>query len=152
MNYLCVIHFVSLQYLAPCSLDKGVIVDAYDVVEYSYRQVRILSSWIWIALCVPKISVNSHQILETAHCATVVLLKCWMSKWKTTKFYHIIQDFKCDIKLGTILQVVRCFCSYIGSWELGVCVWAILLNQLMLLEYLRKVRIAESPDMFYQFM
>lgn len=117
------------------------------------RMLRVLlSCWGWIALYVFKISVNFHQILETAHCATMVLSKCQTSRGKTTKFYHVIEDLKYDIKLGTISQVVRCFGLYIGLWEMEVCIWAILLYQLMLLEYLRTiVRSLRVPTCYLSF-
>lgn len=66
MNYLGVPHFVSPQYLAPCSLDKGIYNSAYGVAGYSYKEkVKNLTFLLRLNCFVcPQMSVNSHQILE----------------------------------------------------------------------------------------
>lgn len=111
------------------------------------RMSRALHScWGWIALDVPKISVNSHPILETALCYSGSF-----EMLNVQRKGRLTENLKYDSKLGTVSQFVKCFSLYLSSWELEVCVWALLLNQCLLLKYLRKIiRITNGPDMLLQ--
>lgn len=114
------------------------------------RMSRVLHScWGWIALDVPKISVNSPPDTGNStlcYSGSFEMLNVQMKR-------HLIENLKYDSKLGTISHFVKCFSLYFSSWELEVCVWALLLNQCVLLKYLRKIiRITKGPDVLLQSM